>query len=120
MFDLERITVKEAAEFCESKTSLSGFIERISTDSRDVDENTLFVALRGERFDANDFVPDVLKKGAKAAVSSRKDIDSERIIYVPDTNKAFLDIGSKYRDRFNIPVIALTGSVGKTTTKGMV
>ena len=67
MFDLERITVKEAAEFCESKTSLSGFIERISTDSRDVDENTLFVALRGERFDANDFVPDVLKKGAKAA-----------------------------------------------------
>ena len=55
---MERITVKEAAEFCESKTSLSGFIERISTDSRDVDENTLFVALRGERFDANDYVPD--------------------------------------------------------------
>ena len=88
MFDLERITVKEAAEFCESKTSLSGFIERISTDSRDVDENTLFVALRGERFDANDFVPDVLKKGAKAA-AREKTLTASVLYMFPTQTKRF-------------------------------
>lgn len=115
-----KISVKDIAEFCSSKTQLSGYIEKISTDSRDIDENTLFVALIGERFDAHDFVEDVLNKGAKAVVCSRQMGDDERIIYVPDTGKALLDIAHGYRKKFNIPVIGLTGSVGKTTSKGMI
>lgn len=115
-----KISVKDIAEFCSSKTALTGDIEKISTDSRDIDGNTLFVALIGERFDAHDFVQDVLNKGAKAVICSRQTGDDKRIIYVEDTGKALLDIAHGYRKKFNIPVIGLTGSVGKTTSKGMI
>ncbi len=120
MFDLEKLFLEEIAGFCETKTNLKGFVTKISIDSRDIDENTLFVAIVGERFDGNDFVPDVLKKGVKAVVASKYDGTDERVIKVPDTGRALLKIAKGYREKFNIPVIALTGSVGKTTTKGMV
>lgn len=115
-----KLSVKKVAEFCSAQTKLAGEISRISTDSRDIDENTLFVALVGERFDAHDFVDDVLKKGAKAVVCSKYVGDDERIIYVEDTGKALLDIAHGYRKMFNIPFVGLTGSVGKTTSKGMI
>ena len=117
---MEKISLKKIAEWCGVETILDGFVEKISTDSRDIDETTLFVALKGERFDANDFVPDVLNKGAKAVVCSRYDGNDERVILVEDTGKALLDIAAGYRQNFNIPFVALTGSVGKTTTKGMI
>ena len=117
---MKKISIKDIADFCSSKTTLTGEISKISTDSRDIDENTLFVALIGERFDAHDFVEDVLKKGAKAVVCSKPMGDDERIIYVENTGKALLDIAHGYRKMFNIPFIGLTGSVGKTTSKGMI
>ncbi len=117
---MEKISLKKIAEWCDVRTVLDGYVEKISTDSRDIDETTLFVALKGERFDANDFVPDVLSKGAKAVVCSRYDGNDERVILVEDTGKALLDIAAGYRQKFNIPFVALTGSVGKTTTKGMI
>ncbi len=117
---LERISVADIAHFCGKQTTLNGFINRVSLDSRDVDENTLFIAIKGERFDANDFVEDVLEKGVKTVVCSRYDGNDERVIVVEDTGKALLNIAKGYRESFNIPFIALTGSVGKTTTKGMV
>ncbi len=117
---MEKISLKKIAEWCGVETVLDGFVEKISTDSRDVDGATLFIALKGERFDANDFVPDVLNKGAKAVVCSRYEGDDERVILVEDTGKALLDIAAGYRQSFNIPFVALTGSVGKTTTKGMI
>ncbi len=117
---MEKILLKNIAEWCSATTSLEGFVEKISTDSRDVDETTLFIALKGERFDANDFVEDVLAKGAKAVVCSRYEGNDERVILVEDTGKALLDIAAGYRQCFNIPFVALTGSVGKTTTKGMI
>ena len=117
---MKKISIKDIAKFCGSKTSLDCEISKISIDSRDVDENTLFVALIGERFDAHDFVEDVLKKGAKAVVCSRPMGDDERIIYVEDTAKALLQIAHGYRKTFKIPFIGLTGSVGKTTSKGMI
>ena len=97
-----KLSVKKVAEFCSAQTKLAGEISRISTDSRDIDENTLFVALVGERFDAHDFVDDVLKKGAKAVVCSKYVGDDERIIYVEDTGKALLDIAHGYRKMFNM------------------
>ncbi len=117
---MKKITIQDIARFCSTETSLQGYISKISTDSRDIDENTLFVALIGERFDAHDFIEDVLSKGAKAVVCSKKVCDDERLILVEDTGKALLDIAHGYRKTFNIPFVALTGSVGKTTTKGMI
>ena len=117
---MEKISLKNIAEWCGVETNLDGLIEKISTDSRDIDENTLFIALKGERFDANDFVPDVLLKGAKAVVCSRYEGEDERVLLVEDTGKALVDIAAGYRNGFDIPFVALTGSVGKTTTKGMI
>lgn len=117
---MKKISIKDIAEYCGVTTTLNGEISKISTDSRDIDENTLFVALVGERFDAHDFVADVLSKGAKAVVCSKNVGDDPRIIYVEDTGKALLDIAHGYRKTFSIPFVALTGSVGKTTSKGMI
>jgi len=117
---LEEILLSEIAKWCNAECKLTGTIDTISTDSRVIDENTLFVALKGERFDANDFVEDVLNKGAKAVVCSRYNGESDRVILVEDTGRALLQIAKGYRSKFNIPFVALTGSVGKTTTKGMV
>ena len=117
---MEKIILSEIAQWCGVKTNLTGTINTISTDSRVIDENTLFVALKGERFDANDFVDDVLEKGAKAVVCSRYNGESDRVLLVEDTGKALLQIAKGYRLKFKIPFVALTGSVGKTTTKGMV
>lgn len=117
---MEEIFLKEIARWCNTETSLQGSIRTISTDSRVIDENTLFIALKGERFDANDFVDEVLLKNAKAVVCSRYNGNSERVIIVEDTGKALLQIAKGYREKFKIPFVALTGSVGKTTTKGMV
>ena len=117
---MEEILLNEIASWCNTETSLTGSIKTISTDSRVVDENTLFIALKGERFDANDFVDEVLEKGAKAVVCSRFAGNSEKVMLVEDTGKALLEIAKGYRGKFKIPFVALTGSVGKTTTKGMV
>lgn len=117
---MEKISLKKIAEWCGVEAGLDGFVEKISTDSRDIDAGTLFIALKGERFDANDFVPDVLSKGARAVVCSRYEGTDERVILVEDTGKALLDIAAGYRQNFKIPFVALTGSVGKTTTKGMI
>lgn len=104
----------------------SGFSDRtvtnVTIDSREAGEGSLFIAIKGDRFDAHDFVPDVLAKGAEAAVCSRRmeGAPEDRIIYVPDTRLALLALAKYYRSKFDIPVVGLTGSVGKTTTKEMV
>ena len=96
-------------------------INRVSIDSRDVDEHTLFFAIKGERFDAHDFINDVSEKGVGAIVSHKKVECSAPVIYVEDTKKAFLKFASYYRHSIeDLLVIGLTGSVGKTTTKEMV
>ncbi len=96
-------------------------ISALSTDSRDIDNTTLFVAIRGERFDGNDFVLDVLKNGAACALCERvpeniKDINGS-IIVVDDTIKALGALADAYVKRTAPKIIAVTGSVGKTTTK---
>lgn len=94
-------------------------INNISTDSRKVDEHSLFIALRGERFDAHDFVPDVIQNGCPLVVVDHllKDIPAEKQLIVPDTLEAYGKIGAYNRSQFKGKVIGLTGSAGKTTTK---
>lgn len=99
-------TYNKDAEFC-----------GVCIDTRKITKNCLFVCIKGERFDAHQFAEEALEKGA-AAVMVHENVDlSGAYIKVDDTSKALLALGGYYRSLFNIPVVALTGSVGKTTTK---
>jgi len=95
-------------------------ITRVTTDSRAVQTGDLFVALKGERFDGNDFVADVAKAGAAAVVVSRYHDVSIPQIVVADTLHALGAIARLNRRRFAGKLVALTGSAGKTTTKDMI
>jgi len=90
-------------------------IKKVVIDSRKVSRGDLFVALRGEKFDGHDFIHDAVKNGAISCISSQK--LSYPIILVDDTLKALQKLASYYRDKINLNVVAITGSVGKTTTK---
>lgn len=93
----------------------------VSTDSRQVSIGNLFVALRGERFDAHDFLNEVASKGVSAVVVERiPDGLTVPAIVVPDTRHALREIGTYWRKQFAIPVIGVTGSNGKTTVKEMI
>ncbi len=95
-------------------------IKNISTDSRKIDENTLFVPIVGERLDGHSFIRQAVGDGA-AAFISQKEIDTDSVyVLVDDTTKALGNIAAYYRSLFDIPVVAVTGSTGKTTTKDMI
>lgn len=93
----------------------------VSTDTRSIVPGSLFVALSGEHFDGHDFVPEAVRKGASGVIISRsiQAAAEVAVIMVPDTRRALQDLAFFHRRRFNIPVIAITGSNGKTTTKDM-
>ncbi|HVL77119.1 MAG TPA: Mur ligase family protein, partial [Noviherbaspirillum sp.] len=92
----------------------------VCTDSRSVAPGNLFVALRGERFDAHDFLADVAARGAAAVVVERVPQGLQvPALVVPDTRTALGDIGRWWRSRFALPVVGVTGSNGKTTVKEM-
>ncbi|MBN1527233.1 MAG: UDP-N-acetylmuramoyl-tripeptide--D-alanyl-D-alanine ligase [Candidatus Omnitrophica bacterium] len=98
---------------------------KISTDSRGIKKGSLFIALNGPNFDGNDFAREALRRGACGAIVLRgrgKPIAAGRkvVIEVGDTTKALQDIARFHRMKFDIPVIAVTGSNGKTTTKEMI
>ena len=95
---------------------------RVVTDTRALAAGDLFVALKGERFDGHDFVAQALSQGAAAAL-----VDAERaqgwtgpLIAVDDTLAALGALAAHWRARFRLPVVAITGSNGKTTTKEMI
>lgn len=97
-------------------------IHQVVIDSRQAGEGCLFVPIIGERVDAHQFIPDVLSAGATCVLTSDKTIREGQGtgIYVEDTLKALQDFGAWYRSKFAIPVVGVTGSVGKTTTKEMI
>jgi len=96
-------------------------VQRINTDSRTCQAGDLFVALKGERFDANDFLPQVAANGATAALAHHG-LDAAQLagVQVPDTRIALGQLAKGWRSQFNLPVIAVTGSNGKTTVTQMI
>lgn len=93
----------------------------VSTDTRTIGEGSMFVALKGERFDANVMVGEALARGAKYVVTSNKDYEGEsRAFVVEDTLKTLQELAAYHRDQLDIPVVGITGSNGKTTTKELV
>src|SRR6185437_4190847 len=95
---------------------------RVTTDTRALAPGDLFVALRGERFDGHDFVAPALAAGAAAALVERARASSlaGNLIAVDDPLHSLGVLAAFWRSRFDIPVAAVTGSNGKTTTKEMI
>ncbi|MBQ2497897.1 MAG: UDP-N-acetylmuramoyl-tripeptide--D-alanyl-D-alanine ligase [Prevotella sp.] len=104
----------------------------VTTDSRDCPEGSIFFALKGESFDGNQFALQALEKGCalavvddpnvfeKAQLSTLNSQLSTRLFLVPDALQAFKDLAREHRRQFQIPVIGITGTNGKTTTKELI
>ncbi|MGC9460878.1 UDP-N-acetylmuramoyl-tripeptide--D-alanyl-D-alanine ligase [Vibrio genomosp. F10] len=94
-------------------------IDQVSTDTRNIESGTLFIALVGERFDAHNFVGQAVEKGASALIVSRPcDVDVPQLL-VEDTKKALGLVSSWVHLQCQTPTVAITGSCGKTTVKEM-
>lgn len=90
----------------------------ISTDTRNIKQDSLFFALKGEKFNANQFAADALKKGAKyAVIDEEKYKINDNYILVDDVLQTLQKLATYHRQQLQIPVIAIVGSNGKTTTK---
>lgn len=95
--------------------------QRVCTDTRKLLEGDLFFALRGDNFDGNRFAAQALKDGAAfVVVDDPSIIEDERYLLVEDTLLALQALARAYRQQLNIPIVAITGSNGKTTTKELV
>ncbi len=115
------MTLREAATIVNGQ--LMGedvWFTSVSTDSRSLQSGQLFIALQGPRFDGHDHVASARDRGASAALISRPGApDGLPIVRVDDTRRALGRLSRNWRQRFNGPLIALTGSNGKTTVKEM-
>ena len=95
----------------------------ITTDSRDCPKGSIFLALKGESFDGNKFAVAALEKGCAYAIVDDKSVVSDgddRMILVDDCLQTFKDLAREHRRQFDIPVIGITGTNGKTTTKELI
>jgi UDP-N-acetylmuramoyl-tripeptide--D-alanyl-D-alanine ligase len=100
----------------------------VSIDSRKIGKEDLFIAIPGERYDGHQFVGEALRRGAKAVIMARgkrhlinqEFFDRAALILVEDTKRALRDLAAWHRGQFDIPVVAVTGTNGKTTTKDMI
>lgn len=126
---MRTLTIKEVIQatkgiYLHNQFNIS--IKGVSTDSRTIKENDLFVPLAGPNFDGHDFIRQAIEKGAAAALcelNKKAKVDglvNEKIILVDNTQLALLSLATYYRNLFDIPFVAVTGSVGKTTTKEMI
>lgn len=117
--------VEEVIKACNGELiagDMNTSIKRFCTDTRKIEKDDFFVALSGENFDGHDYIMQAFLKGAMGCISSKeiKNPGDKIVIKTADTKKAFLDISGMYRDKFNIPFIAVTGSIGKTTIKELI
>lgn len=123
---MKQFTLRQFTEACHGtyygpSEVLDKEIRGVVVDSRKVEKDFLFIATVGERVDGHKFIPDVYQKGALCAVSQKKpESPSGPYILVKDTLQALKDGAESYRMTLSIPVIGITGSVGKTSTKEMI
>lgn len=115
------MSLSEAANVIDASiTGVDAIFTGCSTDSRSVRPGNLFIALRGERYNGHNYVEDAIEQGA-AGVMVESDVDvAGPVLTVPDTMHAMARLSGYWRRRFDIPLIAITGSNGKTTVKEMV
>ena len=122
---MEHMNIRRALALCGGQ--LSGTcdqeteIGKIVIDTRAVESGDLFAAFRGERVDGHDFIPAAFERGAACCIGERAPEGETRpVIVVPDVLTALEQITAGYRGDFDLPVVGITGSVGKTTAKEMI
>jgi UDP-N-acetylmuramoyl-tripeptide--D-alanyl-D-alanine ligase len=123
---MQNLTLSNIAAACEGRyvgreeqkeQTITGAV----TDSRQVEEGFLFIPIKGAKADGHDFIPDVFAKGALAVLSEHPLTDpAGPYIQVESTTEAMKKIAAFYRSGLTIPVVGITGSVGKTSTKEMI
>lgn len=119
------ISVKQAAEIVNGKLygtqGLDSEIIGVTIDSRKVENGYMFAALKGERVDGHDYIAKAFELGAVCCIAEKLPENVEgTVILVPDVAAALKILAENYRKRFDIPVIGIAGSVGKTTAKEMI
>ncbi|PKM94858.1 MAG: UDP-N-acetylmuramoyl-tripeptide--D-alanyl-D-alanine ligase [Firmicutes bacterium HGW-Firmicutes-1] len=121
---MESISIKEVIAAVGGKCTIEQemHICRVCTDSRKVEKGDLYIALSGEVYDGHNYVEAAISKGAALAIVSRpiEKVLGVPIILVEDTLKAMWQLATYYREKLAKPVVAVTGSVGKTSTKDMI
>jgi len=122
-FTLEEIITATKADVVQKEADR---FTDVVTDTRKISEGVLFLALKGERFNGEDFVKEALEKGAAGVLVSRSCAEEKlegadgTVLKAEDTQKAYQQIAHLWRKKFDLPVVAITGSNGKTTTKELV
>ena len=125
---MEPMTIREILEAVDGKllgefSDLDLTVKHVFTDNRNPDPGALFIPLVGERFDGHAFLNEALEGGAAGCFTQREResyLPGKFYIKVGSTQKALRDLARHYKQKFRIPFVAVTGSVGKTTTKDMV
>jgi len=116
---MEKLNLTEIAAALGTTVPIEAEITEISTDTRNLPEGCLFLALKGTHFDGHAFAKRAVESGA-AAVVTEYEIEGCPCLIVPDTRRALLQIATYYRKKFSPVLIGVTGSVGKTTSKEMI
>lgn len=123
---MKHLTLARIAESCNGvymgpESEKDTVIRGVVTDSRQVEAGFLFIPIKGARVDGHDFIPDVLEQGAAAVLSEKKLENCKKpYILIGSGEQALKDIAKFHRSNLNIPIIGVTGSVGKTSTKEMI
>jgi UDP-N-acetylmuramoyl-tripeptide--D-alanyl-D-alanine ligase len=125
---MEPVTLRDLLEAVNGRlltegADLDAAVTCVDTDSRSITPGSLFIPLVGERFDGHAYLNPALESGAAGCLTAREReryLPGKFYIKVDDTLRALWDLARYYRRRFDIPVIGVTGSVGKTTTKDMI
>ncbi len=119
------MSLRQLAEACGGQLFYENediLVGAVVTDSRKIEKDSVFVALKGDKFDGHNFVNQTYDQGALCCVVNN-DFENPKnlpVIKVEDTHKALRDIARYYRNLFDVPAVSITGSVGKTSTKDMI
>lgn len=125
---MECLTLTDIVNAVHGKLVVEGSVKsfnKISTDTRKIEAQSVFIALKGDNFNGNDYIIEADEKGAALCIIDEIKFDikavkaSMSIILVKDTKEALLDLAETYRKSLNVKVIGITGSTGKTSTKDM-
>ena len=114
---MKSLRLSQIANACGGSYSNDVEVNGVCIDTRKITKGCLFICIKGERFNAHEFVDEAFNKGAGAVMICEDVKVNGPYVKVDDTQKALLLLGGYYRSLFNLPLVGLTGSVGKTTTK---
>ena len=119
-FTVNEVLEASGGQYFGEKDILDKEISHITTDSRKIKKDCIFAAIVGERVDGHNFIPRCIELGTLCSICEKTPADNSPHILVENTKEALIKIAAAYRQKFEIPFIGISGSVGKTTTKEMI